>query len=99
MLSEGHLQQVFLYNSPLQPILSAMIGLIPNCAVSVLITMLYVEHAISFGSVIAGLSTGAGLGLIILLKKNSSAKDTAKIILILLCVSMFAGMVLQWLHP
>lgn len=99
MLSEGHLQQVFLYNSPLQPILSAIVGLIPNCAVSVLITMLYVEHAISFGSVIAGLSTGAGLGLIILLKKNSSAKDTAKIILILLCVSMFAGMVLQWLHP
>lgn len=95
MLSEGHLQQVFLYNSPLQPVISAIIGLIPNCAVSVLITMLYIEHAISFGSVIAGLSTGAGLGLIILLKKNCCIKDSALIISILLVVSTVAGLLLQ----
>lgn len=95
MLSEGHLQQVFLYNSPLQPVISAIIGLIPNCAISVLITMLYIEHAISFGSVIAGLSTGAGLGLIILLKKNCCIKDSAIILSILLVVSIAAGLLLQ----
>lgn len=95
MLSQGHLKEVFLYNSPVQPIISALIGLIPNCAISVLITMLYIEHAISFGSVIAGLSTGAGLGLIILLKKNSSFKDTMQIIGLLLGVSILAGLVLQ----
>lgn len=95
MLSHGHLKEVFLYNTPIQPVISAIIGLIPNCAISVLITMLYIEHAISFGSVIAGLSTGAGLGLIILLKKNSSVKDSLQIIGILLGISILAGILLQ----
>lgn len=95
MKTEGHLEQVFLYQSPIQPIVSALIGLIPNCAISVLITMLYIEHAISFGSVIAGLSSSAGLGLIILLKKNETVKDTLSIIGILVLVSSIAGIALQ----
>lgn len=95
MIGKGQLEHIFLYNSPIQPVFSAIIGLIPNCAISVLITMLYIKHAISFGSVIAGLSTGAGLGLIILLKKNCSIKDSMQIIYILLGVSILAGIVLQ----
>lgn len=93
--TEGHLEQIFLNNSPLQPVIAAIIGLIPNCAVSVLITMLYIEHAISFGSVIAGLSSSAGLGLIILLRKNTPQKDSLQIITILLAVSIAAGLILQ----
>lgn len=93
--TQGHIEQAFLYNSPLQPVISAIIGLIPNCAISVMITMLYIQHAISFGSVIAGLSSGAGLGLIILMKKNDSLKDTVKIIAILLSVSILTGLILQ----
>lgn len=93
--TQGHIEQVFLYNSPLQPILAAIVGLIPNCAISVLLTMLYVEGAVSFGSVIAGLSSGAGLGLIILLKKNDNFKDTALIISLLVIVSAAAGILLQ----
>lgn len=95
MKTEGHIEQAFLYQSPLQPILAAIVGLIPNCAISVLITMLYVQHAISFGSVIAGLSSSAGLGLIILLKKNTNIKDTLSIIGILVLVSVIAGIALQ----
>ena len=60
-----------------------------------MITMLYIQHAISFGAVIAGLSSGAGLGLIILMKKNDSLKDTVKIIAILLAVSILTGLILQ----
>ncbi len=93
--TEGHIEQVFLYQSPIQPALAAIIGLIPNCAISVLITMLYIQHAISFGSVIAGLSSSAGLGLIILLKKNDNIKDTSFIIGILLFISIIAGIALQ----
>lgn len=93
--TQGHIEQVFLYNSPLQPILAAIIGLIPNCAISVLLTMLYVDGAISFGSVIAGLSSGAGLGLIILLKKNENHKDSALIISLLVIISAAAGILLQ----
>jgi len=93
--TQGHIEQVFLYNSPLQPILAAIVGLIPNCAISVLLTMLYVDGAISFGSVIAGLSSGAGLGLIILLKKNDSIKDSVLIISLLVFISAAAGVLLQ----
>ena len=85
------LNKVLLNNSILQPILSAIVGLIPNCAVSVLLTMLYMSGILSFASVIAGLSSGAGLGLLVLLKRNPDYKDSAKIITILLGISVFAG--------
>lgn len=95
--AQGHIEQIFLYNSPLQPIISAIIGLIPNCAISILITILYIQHAISFGSVIAGLSSSAGLGMLILLKKNEKLKDTILIISILFGISALAGLLLQTL--
>lgn len=93
--TQGHIEQIFLYNSPLQPVISATIGLIPNCAISILITMLYIQHAISFGSVIAGLSSSAGLGMLILFRKNSEIKDTVLIISILFGISTLAGLILQ----
>ncbi len=92
---EENLGQLFLGNSVFQPVLSALIGLIPNCAISIAITLMYVKGAISFGSAIAGLCSGAGLGLLVLLKRNTSFKDTMKIILILLVVSIFSGIVIQ----
>ena len=95
LLTKGNLESAFLLNSPLQPVIAGISGLIPNCAISVLITMLYIQHAISFGSVIAGLSTGAGLGLLILLKKNANLKDSLRIIAILLIASIIAGIILQ----
>ena len=90
--------KILLNNSIFQPIISAMIGLIPNCAVSVLLTMLYINGALSFASVISGLSSGAGLGLIVLFKKNTDIKDSFNIMAILLFISIFAGLVLSILH-
>ncbi len=91
------LKKVLLNNSIFQPIISAIIGLIPNCAVSVLLTMLYMSGILTFASVIAGLSSGAGLGLIVLLKRNPDIKDSAKIIGILLSVSIIAGLLLSFI--
>lgn len=92
---EENLSSLFLADSVLQPVAAAIVGLIPNCAVSIAITLMYVKGAISFGSAIAGLCSGAGLGLLVLVKKNSSLKDTLKIILILLSISIFAGVLIQ----
>lgn len=95
---EDNLGKFFLGDSIFQPVMAALIGLIPNCAISIAITIMYMKGAISFGSAIAGLSSSAGLGLLVLLKRNKSLKDTMKIIALLLAVSIFAGIVLQYLN-
>ena len=60
--------------------------------------MLYIKSALSFGALISGLSTNAGLGLLILLKNNESIKDSLRIISILLVTSIITGSVIQLLH-
>lgn len=88
------LNKLLLHNSIFQPIIASFVGLIPNCAVSVLLTMLYMSGVLTFASVIAGLSSGAGLGLIVLLKRNTDLKDSFKIIGILLGISITVGLIL-----
>ena len=89
------LNKVLLNNTIFQPIIASFVGLIPNCAVSVLLTMLYISGILSFASIISGLSSGAGLGLIVLLKRNPDIKDSAKIIGILLAISILAGIIIS----
>lgn len=97
-MASGGIMALFTSNSYLQIIISSVVGLIPNCAISVLIVMLYIKSALSFGALISGLSTNAGLGLLILLKNNESIKDSLRIISILLVTSIIAGSVIQLLH-
>lgn len=85
-----------LMNSPLQPLLVSLIGLIPNCAISVMLTILFVKNTISFGSLIAGLCTSGGLGILVLLNKNGDKKDTAIIISILVIVGTLVGLIFQY---
>lgn len=95
---EENLGQYFLHDSVLQPVITAIVGLIPNCAVSIAITLMYLKGALGFGSVIAGLCSSAGLGILVLFKKNDSLKDTLKIIFILLFVSIFSGILIQAIY-
>ena len=79
----------------LEPIITAFVGLIPNCAVSIALTMLLIKGSISFGAVMAGLLSNAGLGILILFRHNKNIKDTMKIIAILLSISIVSGMIIQ----
>lgn len=79
----------------LEPIITAFVGLIPNCAVSIALTMLLIKGSISFGAVMSGLLSNAGLGILVLCRHNENYKDTLKIISILLCISIASGLLIQ----
>lgn len=85
-----------LYNKAiLGPLIAALIGLIPNCAASVILTNLYLENVISAASMIAGLLTGAGIGIAILFKTNKNIKQNIRIIILLYLIGAISGMILQ----
>ena len=78
----------------LQPIFASFVGLIPNCAISIGLTMMLIKGTITFGAVISGLLANAGLGLLVLLK-NNDFKDTLKIIFVLLLISIISGLAIN----
>ena len=80
----------------LQPVIGAFIGLIPNCAVSIGVTMMLIKGSITFGAAMSVLLSNAGLGLLVLLK-NNDFKDTAKIIAFLVVISIISGLLLTFL--
>lgn len=94
-IGPDNITKIFLQNSIFQPIIAAFIGLIPNCAASVAITTLYLNGVIGFGSVIAGLSASAGLGILVLFKENKNIKNTFVILGLLLFFSIVAGILIQ----
>ena len=87
-----------LLNKPIiGPLVSALIGLIPNCAASVIITNMYLQKVISFGSMMAGLLTGAGIGLAVLFKTNNEIKENIKIVVLLYSIGVIVGIVIDTL--
>jgi len=94
-IGDENLYGILLGESVFQPVITAAVGLIPNCAASVVITEMYLKGGLSFGSVISGLCTSAGLGLLVLFRENSSRKDSIKIVLLLFAISVAAGIIIQ----
>ncbi|MCD7785852.1 MAG: arsenic efflux protein [Oscillospiraceae bacterium] len=95
LLGEDRLGSILMTDSIFQPFLAALIGLIPNCAASVLLTNLYAAGSLSFGSVVAGLSTGAGLGIVVLFKTNKRLKENIAILLLLYAIGALSGLIIN----
>ena len=81
----------------LQPIVTAAIGLIPSCAASVLLAQLYLVETISFASLVAGLCSAAGLGLVVLIRSNKNIKSSLFAIFALYTSSALTGIVISLL--
>lgn len=90
-IGEDKLTKFLSQSSALQPVLAVLIGLIPNCASSVVLTELYLLGGLRFGAVLAGLSVNAGLGLMVLFKQDKNFKEIAFILSMLIVPSLLAG--------
>ena len=97
-LGEENIGKLFLKDSIFSPFLSSLIGLIPNCASSVILTELYLSNIISLSSCIGGLLTGSGAALIVLFRVNKNKKDNIKIILMLYIIGVLSGIILSLLE-
>lgn len=80
-----------------QPLAAALIGLIPNCASSVILTQLFLSGAIGFGSVFAGLAVNAGIGITVLFRANRHLKQNLFILALLYLLGVLPGLVLHLL--
>ncbi len=85
------LSDKFVSKPVVSEMLSGVIGLIPNCSVSVLITNLFVEGVITPGAMLSGLMTNAGVGLLVLYRLNKNVKENVIITLVLLLSGIFLG--------
>ncbi len=95
LIGTESLSHILLSDSVFQPLLSALIGFIPNCASSVLLTQLYIEGTLTFGSLIAGLCTNAGAGILILFRDKSKVRENLKVLAIMYACAIIPGMILH----
>lgn len=83
---------IFLQNNKyLAPLFSSVIGVIPNCASSVILSELYILNGLSFGALLSGLLMNAGLGLVYLFKKKENVKMNLNIVIIMFIISLIVG--------
>lgn len=94
-LGEETISKLFMKNSIFGPFITSLLGLIPNCGSSVIITELYLNDTISFASTIAGLLTGSGVGLLVLFKMNKDLKENIVIMTTLYAIGVFIGLLFQ----
>lgn len=94
-VGEDALADYLLRNSLFQPFVAALIGLIPNCAASVLLTGSYLSGALSFGSLVAGLCSGAGVGVLLLFKRNRNLRQNLSILGVLYLIGTICGVIIE----
>lgn len=90
-IGEATLSQFLLTGSLFQPVLAAFFGFIPNCAATVILCQLFALGQLSFGSLLAGLITNAGLGFLVLFQYGENKKTIAKIAFLLWIVAVVCG--------
>jgi hypothetical protein len=94
---ESVLEQIASNNSVLAVILTGLVGLVPNCASSVIITQLYLKQFISAGAMMSGLLVSAGVGVLVLFRTNRPLRQNVKITGLLYAMGIAAGFLIDLL--
>ena len=95
LIGEETIAHFISQNVILGPIIAGLIGLIPNCASSVILTELFLENVISMPILISGVSVNAGVGLLVLFKTNKNMKENLKIVSLLYAIGVVSGIILE----
>lgn len=97
-IGEDFLSKIFLKNTIFGPFITSLIGLIPNCGASVVLTELYLNNAINLSALISGLLTGSGSALIVLFKGNKNIKENISILLLLYLLGSISGVIIELIN-
>ena len=86
----------FLGSNPMLSVFgSALVGLVPNCAASIVVAQLYVEGVLNSGAMLAGLLVSAGVGLLVLVRTNRRVRENLIVIVSLYGMGVFWGVVVN----
>ena len=92
-IGEDNLANILNSTPIIGPIIASLVGLIPNCASSVIITQLYLSKVLNFATMIAGLLVNTGVGLLILYRTNKDLKENIKITVLLFAIGVIFGII------
>ncbi|MBR4230846.1 MAG: arsenic efflux protein [Bacilli bacterium] len=91
-VGENNLEKLLLHHNIFSYFISSLIGIVPNCAGSVIITELYLKNLITIGIMLSGLLTGSGLGILLLFKSNKNIKENILVLSIIYFVGVLVGL-------
>ncbi len=94
-LGSNKISSIIKTNSLFGPFLASLVGLIPNCCASVILTELYLNGVITSGMLIGGLLTGAGIGLLVLFRVNKNIKENIIILTSLYLIGSLVGLLID----
>ena len=89
------IENIFMKNNIFAPFISSIIGLIPNCGASVILTELYLNNVIDYSSLIGGLLTGSGVAILVLFKNNKNMKENLLVLTLIYIIGVFSGIIIN----
>ena len=96
-IGEDVLSSVILNRPVIGAVIAGLVGLIPNCAASVIVTQLYLNGVLNAGAMIAGLLSGTGVGILVLLRVNDNRRENLGLIGSLYVIGVLAGIIVEFL--
>ena len=95
IIKEDTITSFLIGSKIITPIISSIIGLIPNCSSSIIISSLYADGLLPLGSTLSGLLSGSGIGILILFKQNKNIKENTLIVISLIIIASICGIIIN----